>query len=66
MRENLSLESPRSRDNFLRQPQIGAYFTKKASILQQHRMKFQIKGQDWRVCLAGFLSHAEAQRSLAV
>ena len=39
MRENLSLESPRSRDNFLRQPQIGAYFTKKASILQQHRMK---------------------------
>ena len=39
MRENLSLESPRSRDNFLRQPQIGAYFTKKASILQ-HRMKF--------------------------
>jgi len=46
MRENLSLESPRSRDNFLRQPQIGAYFTKKAAILQQHRMKFQIKGQN--------------------
>ena len=34
MRENLSLESPRSRDNFLRQPQIGAYFTKNAATLQ--------------------------------
>ena len=37
MRENLSLESPRSRDNFLRQPQIGAYFTKNAPERQPPR-----------------------------